>query len=74
MRLRSVGSWIELLGNTSADDVVDCHFVYCSVGGCRIELCDLDCGDLQPLSEDTVDRYSASSLSMHPGSKTRCPF
>ena len=37
---------IGLLENTSIDDVVDCHCVYCSVRGCRIELCDLDCGDL----------------------------
>ena len=47
-------SLLDLSGNTSIDDVLDCHCVYCSVRGGRIKLCDLDCGDLQPLSEDTV--------------------
>ena len=69
MRLRLVGFCIDLLGNTSTDGVVDCHCFYCSIGGRRIDLCDLDCVDSRPLSEDTVNRYSAS-LSSYSNSRT----
>ena len=39
-------SLLDLLENMSINDVVDRNRVYCSVRGSRIELCDLDCGDL----------------------------
>ena len=58
----------------SVDDVVDCHCIYCSVRGGRIELCDLDPGDLQPLSEDTVNSYSASLLSLPSKYNMKYPF
>ena len=48
----------------SVDDVIDCHCIYCSFRGGRIELCDLDPRDLQPLLEDTVNSYSALLLSL----------
>ena len=37
---------LDLLENMSTDDVKDCHCVYFNVRACRIELHDLDSGDL----------------------------